>query len=560
MVLESSVNSSRVLSKSTAYNRVFFMGVTGLTLTVTISKNGGSFGSPAGAVTEIANGWYKIALTSADTNTLGDLVYHATDGGVNVEDWSDQVSIIQSQLAPDVIHGTGKARLILSKLDELSGTVTGATNATPIVITSVGHGLPIGPMVGVQIINVTGNTAANGQFIAVASDADHFSLFDAADNPVAGNGAYAGGGTWVTLSLQSPAFQIDGVGVGGYATFEGTLPNQSPGGVSNTLILPPGMGFGLTGVSTGRIDSYAVEILTGTGQRQRRRITYWNTNDNTGGGVLRNRISVDDAWKIQPADGDKFRIDFDRGPSVADKNGRLISMADVQTIQGVFYTNAWVTSPSNQIGNAVTNSVYEEPVLLQDQTALPANQVQLDGVMAPNWDLSNPGCLIGLGSNNPEIAQITAYNTTTKLATLNRNLVNKPVQFSTRAVILAPTGGSGGPVQLAASQPFYAPSTASALASDAAAILAAVGSPMQAGSAVTVGGYSAGQDPATYVSAISIAGKRLDKALAYIGATTTGLLPTGAGTGQENWLDFAGAPAVDITVDQLGNRTAIVYH
>ena len=54
-------------------------GKTGLTPTVTLSKNGNAFASPAGAVTEIGNGWYKVAGNIVDTGTLGPLVLHATD-------------------------------------------------------------------------------------------------------------------------------------------------------------------------------------------------------------------------------------------------------------------------------------------------------------------------------------------------------------------------------------------------------------------------------------------------------------------------------------------------
>jgi hypothetical protein len=51
---------------------------TGLSPTVTLSKAGGSFASPAGAVTEIGNGWYKVAGNATDTATLGPLILHAT--------------------------------------------------------------------------------------------------------------------------------------------------------------------------------------------------------------------------------------------------------------------------------------------------------------------------------------------------------------------------------------------------------------------------------------------------------------------------------------------------
>lgn len=51
---------------------------TGLAPTVTLSKNGAAFAAPAGAVTEIANGWYKVAGNATDTNTLGPLALHAS--------------------------------------------------------------------------------------------------------------------------------------------------------------------------------------------------------------------------------------------------------------------------------------------------------------------------------------------------------------------------------------------------------------------------------------------------------------------------------------------------
>lgn len=51
---------------------------TGLSPTVTLSKSGGSFAAPSGAVSEIGNGWYKVAGNSTDTATLGPLILHAT--------------------------------------------------------------------------------------------------------------------------------------------------------------------------------------------------------------------------------------------------------------------------------------------------------------------------------------------------------------------------------------------------------------------------------------------------------------------------------------------------
>jgi hypothetical protein len=56
------------------------------TPTVTLSKNGGGFTAPAGTVTEVGQGWYSLSPTSADTNTLGSLVLHATATSADLAD------------------------------------------------------------------------------------------------------------------------------------------------------------------------------------------------------------------------------------------------------------------------------------------------------------------------------------------------------------------------------------------------------------------------------------------------------------------------------------------
>lgn len=87
------MNRSRKQS-STAYPMNFFMadsadhiaGKTGLTPTVTISKNGAAFAAPSGAVTEIGNGWYSLAGNATDRNTLGELLLHAEAEGADLTD------------------------------------------------------------------------------------------------------------------------------------------------------------------------------------------------------------------------------------------------------------------------------------------------------------------------------------------------------------------------------------------------------------------------------------------------------------------------------------------
>ncbi len=79
---------------STAQPLIFLMidsadhisGKTLISPTVTIRKVGGAFGTPAGAVTEIANGWYQVAGNATDTATLGPLLLHATGTGADPTD------------------------------------------------------------------------------------------------------------------------------------------------------------------------------------------------------------------------------------------------------------------------------------------------------------------------------------------------------------------------------------------------------------------------------------------------------------------------------------------
>ena len=81
----------------------------------------------------------------------------------------------------------------------LSATINGATNASPIVVsTTSAHGFFTGDKV--LIVGVVGNTAANGIFTITVTDSTHFSL-----NSTTGSGVYTSGGTAVDLRLLPPA-------------------------------------------------------------------------------------------------------------------------------------------------------------------------------------------------------------------------------------------------------------------------------------------------------------------------------------------------------------------
>lgn len=70
------------IAQSTAFNRPFYIGVTSLTLSVALSKNGGAFAAAGGAVTEISVGWYNLAMSTTDTNTVGALAWSIYGSGL----------------------------------------------------------------------------------------------------------------------------------------------------------------------------------------------------------------------------------------------------------------------------------------------------------------------------------------------------------------------------------------------------------------------------------------------------------------------------------------------
>lgn len=125
------------LIQSTAYVKTFFMvdaadhisPKTGLTVTVTLSKNGGAFAAAGGTVAEIANGWYKITLNTTDTNTLGDLAFHCT--GTNADD-TDFACKVETANLSSILAAIPTAVQIRTEMDnnsvDLDNLVTAANN------------------------------------------------------------------------------------------------------------------------------------------------------------------------------------------------------------------------------------------------------------------------------------------------------------------------------------------------------------------------------------------------------------------------------------------------
>lgn len=88
-----------------------------------------------------------------------------------------------------------------------TGTISGATNGDPIVVTSAGHGLTTGTHVTVS--GVQGNAAANGGFRVTRLTSSTFAL----DGSV-GGGAYASGGEWHLTGLYR--YEVEAAAAAGF--------------------------------------------------------------------------------------------------------------------------------------------------------------------------------------------------------------------------------------------------------------------------------------------------------------------------------------------------------
>lgn len=88
-----------ILKDSASYNIPFLMvdsgdhltPKTGLSPTVKISKNCGTFSTPSGTIAEVSLGWYCVSGHLQDSNTYGPLMIHASGSGADMYDGMHEV-------------------------------------------------------------------------------------------------------------------------------------------------------------------------------------------------------------------------------------------------------------------------------------------------------------------------------------------------------------------------------------------------------------------------------------------------------------------------------------
>src|SRR5574344_14504 len=128
-------------------------------------------------------------FTAGTRAVAGQVNQNFADVKSAVDPLQTDVADIKTQLTSGIVLPDGSVDF--TRLQSYKTyTVSNATNATPIVITAVGHGFLTGDKV--YISGVGGNTAANGTFTITKLGTDTFSL----DGSV-GNGAFSSNGSVV---------------------------------------------------------------------------------------------------------------------------------------------------------------------------------------------------------------------------------------------------------------------------------------------------------------------------------------------------------------------------
>lgn len=247
-----------IKQSSTEAALLFFMvqssdhitGLTGASPTVTLSKNGAAFASPSGAVSEIANGWYKVAGNATDTNTLGPLALHATAASgdpcdilvANIVAYDPQVGTnlglsalptANPGAANGVLIAGSNAATTISALTLTGAAASGSTPATAGLTVTGGAASTTGGGVAAAAIIATGGAGAastNGAAAGITSTAGGTTTVSGNDGVIwtgTGNGngmtlAKAGTGkdfyAQTTNALQVNATAINAVSTGSVTT------------------------------------------------------------------------------------------------------------------------------------------------------------------------------------------------------------------------------------------------------------------------------------------------------------------------------------------------------
>ncbi len=382
---------------------------TGVTLTIT----SGAIYDTAGSSLTIAGG--------------GTLAFGATDGVIQTGSTASAITLNSSMSGSGGLTFAGSGTVTLASNDpNLSGTttldggiltlgnsgaalpsnygtITGATLATPIVITTASTtGLQTGQTV--TISGVLGNTAANGIWTITVLTATTFQL-----NNSAGNFAYTSGGTWSnnplnliggTLQASTSVVLSNAVSLNNSnVTIGGTSPivfagTVSLAGFNNTLSVTNTAPTAVTGIIEDNNVNAALALtkmgggtltLTGTN-------TFSDQVNILGGIVNIQNSSALGSNSSQPS------LDFTTNASITTASGALVGNGATLQLQGGVTVSKTLALNGGTLESLTGTNVYAGPINLNFASAANPNTILVDvgplavyGQISGTTDLNKTG-------------------------------------------------------------------------------------------------------------------------------------------------------------------------
>ncbi len=207
------------------------------------------------------------------------------------------------------------------------GTITNATNASPIVVTHNNHGLATGDVV--IITGVEGNVSANGRWVVTVADSNSFSL-----DGSSGGGDYTTGGvvsevllaTGVTSTSSAEVIKND---VQEQSTFTGTADIA----LSNTATSSSFSSFGV--YDDGERLYYSIAEVDGSGVP--------NGNIETGIGIYRSETNTLEREQVLVKSGGSDSSPIDFGAGTKEVSGARFDSSD----------NEFLTSTGAEVPTAI---------------------------------------------------------------------------------------------------------------------------------------------------------------------------------------------------------------
>ena len=269
---------SRMIQQSTtAQNLPFFMTLssdhispaTGKTVTVTLSKNGASFGAAAGSIVETGNGWYYVTGNATDSNTFGPLALHATASGCDNTDMlaADVVGFnpLAALATPtNITAGTittvsGNVNGSVGSVTGAVGSVTGNVGGTVTTVTNLTNAPTNGDLTATMKTSV--GTAVTTATSAIKAKTDQlvFTIANQVDsNALTGGGGLNAAGVRAAIGMASANMDSQLTTILG-AVGSGTTYTARAGGSASTLNLQSG-----TSILECQIGD-VIKVVAGTG-------------------------------------------------------------------------------------------------------------------------------------------------------------------------------------------------------------------------------------------------------------------------------------------------------